>query len=603
MYVAQLISSTLLSRRLSPHRLLARQQKSLATTTSVSSSSSTPTPRRQANKEGLSGATDTLVRLRHERLGYSSSSAAAAATTKTTAATRPSFPHHHTVHVDLDIKFASYGGHALLGRNGVGKSLIAQSLQQLGKPIVSMQHVSFESHQALLQHGGSVSKALAHYGNLNKAAQFLVVRFGLYPLLHQDVRTLSNGQIKKVLIVRALSLRPDLLILDNAFDGLDVPSRSVLKELVSKTIRGFATDILVQGVSAKNTARTQVLLVTQRAEEIVDEITTYSHFDRAYESNSSINTYISSNKNDSNNPSWLLVTDDRGDRSAADIVHHALQMDGPALMRLPDSHAIHQWWRKGGPLLFSGSKNENPAVVVDMRNVSVERNGKRLLIHIDWQVLWGQRWIIGGLNGAGKSTLSRLLALPEDGEDSDGALMGDLRVFGLGPRQPRSHLGWVSTERHLTLAQSHLTVGEVLTMHLSTAAASSSSSWSAIEGTDESWRTVAHWLEVDSLFDHKFRDLSQGEQRLVLISAAVGSRPKLLVLDEPCQGLDLVNRKHVLGLVNRICEFTDMGLIYITHHLEEKLPIISHALHLKDGHIVFQGLEAQYKPEELDSCP
>lgn len=127
-----------------------------------------------------------LVKLEQARIGYS--------------------PTNKIPPVDLSIHFASNGGHALLGRNGVGKSLVAQSLLEAeNEGIVvapdAIEHVSFESHLALLEAGGSVHQALAQ-GNLNKAAQFLVVRFGRCPLLHQDVRTLSNGSAPKKLSMK-----------------------------------------------------------------------------------------------------------------------------------------------------------------------------------------------------------------------------------------------------------------------------------------------------------------------------------------------------------------------------------------------------------------
>jgi ABC-type molybdenum transport system ATPase subunit/photorepair protein PhrA len=72
------------------------------------------------------------------------------------------------------------------------------------------------------------------------------------------------------------------------------------------------------------------------------------------------------------------------------------------------------------------------------------------------------------------------------------------------------------------------------------------------------------------------------------------------VLDEPCQGLDLLSRKRLLQVVERICSSTDMSLIYITHHLdEEKIPSISHALHLKDRKAVYQGLIDAYYPADF----
>ena len=102
-------------------------------------------------------------------------------------------------------------------------------------------------------------------------AKYLILRFGLHPLLYRPVTAISTEKWK-VLLARALATRPSLLVLDNAFDGLDVPSR-VAPGAISLTLRGFS-QLLVQGVDASATAHTQVLLITHRPEEIVNEIST-----------------------------------------------------------------------------------------------------------------------------------------------------------------------------------------------------------------------------------------------------------------------------------------------------------------------------------------
>lgn len=287
--------------------------------------------------------------------------------------------------VDLTIRnpVEHGGGHALLGRNGSGKTLLAQTIMRKGIVDQGMsiagsriQHVSFESHQQLLQEGGTVYHALSK-GLLNKAAQFLVVRFGLYPLLHQDVRTLSNGQIKKVLIVRALSMKPSLLILDNAFDGLDVPSRQMLKELVGKTLQGFKNDrILVQAVSVKNTAHTQVLLLTHRHEEIVDDVNTISFVDSRTKH---VKTFSRNGLT-----SEVVLQKALGKVVGNDAGH----------VMLPSEEDIKEWW---GDRI---SVSERPAI--QMKNVTIEKNGKRLIKKLNWTVRHGERWLVGGYNGAGK---------------------------------------------------------------------------------------------------------------------------------------------------------------------------------------------------------
>lgn len=486
--------------------------------------------------------------------------------------------------LDLVIQPARKGGHAVLARNARGKSLLSQALtfgafEGPEHPHVSsgtVQHfhvrrpsvarVSFESHQDLLAMGGTTYSALTPFGGLlSKAAQFLVVRFGLYPHLHRDIDTLSTGEIRKVLLVRALSTRPNLLILDNAFDGLDVASRQSLAELVSMTIRGFTPDILVQGVNAKNTAHTQVLLSTHRPEEIVDEISTV--------------TFIGNDK---------VWTEKRNGRSGHELFQSALghsdevESDPWEDTMLPSLDEIANLWNHGRD---GRSESASTGPIVEAKNLRVSRGEKDLISALDWNVLHGERWILAGGNGAGKSTLSRLLTNEKTRQVAvdDGVLHVDT--------ENDANIGWVSTERHLSLSQSTQTVREVILGHGSEASG---------RVAPEIGAAVAEWLGVgEDQLSRTFSDLSQGEQKLVLIASAIAKRPKLLIIDEPLQALDGFHRRLVLGLVERVCRATDTSLIYVTHHFEELIPSITHVLHLDGGKAVFNGALSAYDPEVM----
>ena len=582
--------------------------------------------------------------------------------------------------LDLQIPHAEQGGHVILARNGAGKSLIASALaagfqdyratlrqqqqqqqqnsndddesntyfyqgrMQLSQDQIwhgqAMAHVSFESHEALLaqrddnRHPLSVQKAIASGGTLSKAAQFLVVRFGMFPLLRRNVDTLSTGEIRKVLIIRALAHRPRLLVLDNAFDGLDVPSREALKELITKTLLGFRPDILVQGVDAKATAHTQVVLMTHRSEEIVDPIARL--------------TYYSDNNHDTGDTgkgTW--ITEDRQGRTGEALLHHALGLNErqqrelahdactfstDSYVTLPSMSTVRGWWNKGRSLSSSDEENAlQQAPLAQATNLHVQRGDSLLLTALDWTVEPGQHWWIAGGNGVGKSTLSRLLAREESGLNegylriSDSVVAAttsktasdedDKQLTQLGNRRP--FVGWVSTESHMALARSHQTTRQVLLQH----------SPQHAETSIEIATTVLEWImdydnkretSLSSFLERPFAKLSQGEQKLVLIAAALGSRPRLLVLDEPCQGLDILHRQRVLGLIERILasfchQDKESGasdnsgtdnpvttLIYITHHPEEVMPSIGHVLHLaKEGKVVYQGSRLDYDPDAV----
>ena len=102
------------------------------------------------------------------------------------------------------------------------------------------------------------------------------------------------------------------------------------------------------------------------------------------------------------------------------------------------------------------------------------------------------------------------------------------------------------------------------------------------------------------LKERSLQQLSQGEQKLVLIASALAKQPKLLILDEPTQGLDWVHRRRILALLERLCQaIPELSLVFITHYEEEWIPSISHVLHLDHGRALYQGGRKNYNPRRL----
>ena len=267
----------------------------------------------------------------------------------------------------------------------------------------------------------------------------------------------------------------------------------------------------------------------------------------------------------------------------------------------------------------SKDEDEDSDVLVYVNNLTVRKGGSTLLQDLTWTIRKSERWIVGGGNGSGKSTLSRLLALHhsrsyQDDDDNcdpkEGNTEGSIKIV------PNCTIGWVSTESHMILLQQQqqqhhrkdnkhnnmLTIKEYL--------------WRETDGAslDSVILPVLFWLGIIdtptiplatgnlslAILDRPIHELSQGEQKLIMIVAAIAKRPQILVLDEPLQGIDVCNRKLVLTVLERICQYTDIVLIYITHHLdEEMIPSTTHAMHLKDRRTTFQGPITQYDPVQL----
>ena len=464
----------------------------------------------------------SLARLRGARLAYPSNT--------------PTIP------LDLDIPPATQGGHALLGANGCGKSLVAEAFLDNDAVVAGgsveraprSARVSFEAHGALVDENLTVYEAC---GKLQtKASKYLVVRFGLHPLLWRPVGSVSTGEIRKVLLARALARKPDLLLLDNAYDGLDAPSRAALAKLLSQMLTGFSA-LLVQDVpSGAEAARSQVLQITHRAEEVLPEVARVS---------------------------WLGA-DGVATAPTPPELAAALGAFCAASAAAPPDEVV-------AAIYADAPARASNAAVVEARGLGVRAGDVRVLRDVDWTVRRGEHWLVAGGNGSGKSTLGALLARPLAARGwfptgRSGDLAGSLEVLGVDvARGGAAAVAWVSTELHLALAARADAASVVARCFGATADA------------------AAYVLEAGfgvgaAALDRPFRALSQGEQKLVLVAGAVAARPELLVLDEVCQGLDATHRARVLALADAVAPHA--SIVFISHHRDEILPCVTHVLDL-----------------------
>jgi iron complex transport system ATP-binding protein len=107
-------------------------------------------------------------------------------------------------------------------------------------------------------------------------------------------------------------------------------------------------------------------------------------------------------------------------------------------------------------------------------------------------------------------------------------------------------------------------------------------------------------VECGYLADRPWRVLSQGERQRVLIGRALMAKPRLLILDEPCAGLDPAAREHFLQFLQRLgSSKTSPTLVLVTHHVEEIMPVFSHVLVLRDGRVLAVGRKSETLDTEI----
>lgn len=224
-------------------------------------------------------------------------------------------------------------------------------------------------------------------------------------------------------------------------------------------------------------------------------------------------------------------------------------------------------------------------MIVDVINASITRDSVYLLKDINWKINKGEHWAVLGLNGSGKTTLLNMLngyIFPSRGEVSVlGKTLGNYDM-----RELRKSIGWVSSVIQDRLHGYETALDIVL-----------SGKFASIglydEPNDEDIKLANSLLEKLSCLHfakRHYQTLSQGERQRILIARGLMPQPDLLILDEPCTGLDIFAREKLLEIIDSLSKDIDFPtLIYVTHHIEEILPNFSHSLLLRRGEVYSQG--------------
>ena len=224
--------------------------------------------------------------------------------------------------------------------------------------------------------------------------------------------------------------------------------------------------------------------------------------------------------------------------------------------------------------------------ILNLQNVTVVRDGKRILGPITLDISEGQRWVIVGPNGAGKTTLFQIAATnihPSTGRvEVLGSPLGSTDVFELRPR-----IGLTTNNLVATIPENE----RVLDLVMSSAYAIVGRWNESYDLWDESRAmSLLTTLGVRELKDRVFGTLSEGEKKRVLIARALMPNPELLLLDEPAAGLDLAGREDLLKRLDALAaDPLSPATLIVTHHLEEIPHGTTHALLLKSGTIIGAG--------------
>jgi iron complex transport system ATP-binding protein len=223
--------------------------------------------------------------------------------------------------------------------------------------------------------------------------------------------------------------------------------------------------------------------------------------------------------------------------------------------------------------------------ILAVSELRVERGGTTILDGVSWRVERGQHWVILGANGSGKTSLLSALTgylTPTAGEIS---LLG--KTYGGSDwRELRKEIGLVSSAVRQMMADDEPALETVASGKYAMI-----DFWGRLTRADKiRARKILRQIDCSPLAERPWRVLSQGERQRILIGRALMARPRVLILDEPCAGLDPAAREHFLQFLQRLGRNRNAPtLVLVTHHVEEIMPVFSHVLVLKKGRVLAAG--------------
>ena len=223
--------------------------------------------------------------------------------------------------------------------------------------------------------------------------------------------------------------------------------------------------------------------------------------------------------------------------------------------------------------------------ILEVFRLSIERGRTHILRDVSWRVERGEHWAVLGANGSGKTSLLRALTgyLPPTAGRI--AVLG--KTYGEADwRELRLHIGLVTSALQPLVPPAEPAIETVLSGKFAQL-----DLWAKTTAADRAAAgRILRRVDAAKLAAREWQFLSQGERQRVLIGRALMARPRLLILDEPCAGLDPVAREQFLKFLNKLAHRPNApALVLVTHHIEEIISSFTHALVLRAGSVVAAG--------------
>ena len=389
--------------------------------------------------------------------------------------------------------------------------------------------------------GAKVKKNRALPDEAKKLEAYPEVKLcGIEEILDRGLKYMSTGEIRRTLLCRALISKKKLLILSDPFAGLDVESRKILLDF-------FDTIAKKQLDDNASLDFPRIILGMERYHEIPDAINMVLEF-------SDKKISYCGPKSD-----YEKLLDDRNSLKEKDREKNRAEFENDVEKIKQETFFLH-----------TEKIADDKEVLIEMNNVNVGWGDNRVLIDLNWKLNKGEHWLIRGPNGSGKTTFLELIT-----GDNMQVFSNDIKLFGArrGSGETiwdiKRKLGIVSYRLHVEYRMVNSTTLENVII---SGFRDSIGLYEA--ATDVEKAAAKKWLQLGGFAGREkeaFGSISYGEQRAILILRAAVKCPPILILDEPCHGLDEGFRQKILDLLEIVANSGTTTLLHVTHDPSEVL--------------------------------
>lgn len=344
--------------------------------------------------------------------------------------------------------------------------------------------------------------------------------FGFENVQESQLIELSSGEHKKLQLIKGLWQKPQLLLIDEPYTGLDKNSRQVLNQ--------WLDELAAEGIS------------------------------------------------------MMLISNDQ---QLPNCINRYIQLHDGQIEEVSSMEAIRQdakRVKKALPAFLKEKPETSYSHVAELKHIYIRYGEKEVLKDVSWSVKVGEKWLLQGPNGSGKSTLLSLIN--GDHPQSYGLdihLFGQARGSGESIWDIKEKIGMISPEMHWYFDQ------QATVWHTLASGFYDSIGW-FIDVKFQEKKQMEELMAFFDLTEHKdqlLHTLPLGKQRLAMLARSIIKNPPLLVLDEPCQGLDTVQASYFNDVVDELCQY-GKTLIYVGHY-ESQLPsCLEHKIVLERGEVL-----------------